>query len=202
MEPILDNQIPSKTPFYKKFSIKAVILTVVFAVLIIEGIIVFRSYTETAPPPPPKVEAIEKGQIILLASKDQLRLGEGVRVTIKVSAGGHATQGTDVILKFDPEYLEIIPSSIYKGGVYPEYPLASADNKNGLVKISGISSSKTKTFKGVGIFAFLDFKSKKAGNTKISVLFEKDKTNESNIIEAGTSVDILEKVNSLTLNIY
>lgn len=193
MEPVQDN---------KKVSVKAVILIAVFAVLIIEGVILFRSYRQSPSPPPPKVEAVESGEILLLASKEQLRTGEGIRVTIRVSAGGHATQGADVILKFDPQYLGVSSSSIYKGGVYPEYPLASVDNKNGLVKISGISSSKTKTFKGVGIFAFLDFKSKKVGDTKISVLFEKGKTDDSNILEAGTSVDILEKVNDVNLNIY
>lgn len=197
-----DQQIHVRKPFYRRFfTFKILILTLVLLGAI-EGFYLFKSYSASTIPPPPQVEGIKGGEIVLLSSKDTLKINEGVRVTIKISTGGRPTRGSDVILKFDPDYLEGATSSIYKSRVYPEFPQVSLDNKSGILKISAVSPESNVTFNGVGTLAFLDFKAKKAGKTTISIDFEKNKTGDSNIIEAGSSNDILEKVNELNLNIY
>jgi hypothetical protein len=195
MEPI------EETNKFKKIFPLKVILLLLLIVLAIEGYFIVKSFKEPLVPPPPNVESITGGEILLVSSKEQLKIGENTRVAMKVSTGGHATQGTDIILRFDPKYMEASTSSIYKGGIYPDYPVISLDNTAGIVKISGLSPTTKKTFKGVGIFAFLDFKAKALGKTKISLDFEKNSTSDSNIIEANSAKDILEKVNTLNLTI-
>ncbi len=187
--------------FIKRFFSFKILLLIVLVVGAIEGYFLIKSYSASKIPPPPKVEGLKGGEIVLLSSKDNIKINEGMRVTIKISTGGHPTRGSDVILKFDPKHLEGIQTSLHKSKMYPEYPQFSLDNKNGLVKISGISPVANKTFKGVGILAFLDFKAKQSGNTQVSIEFVKNRTDDSNIIEAGTSNDILEKVNQLNINI-
>lgn len=195
MDPIQDQK-----PFFKRLFSFKILLLIVLVVGLIEGYFLMKSFTLPFSPPP-IVEAIKGGEINLIPSKDKLKVNEGTRVVIKISTGGRATQGTDVILKFDPKFLKVNASSLHKGEIYPDFPVFSINNKEGIIKISAISPSKNKTFKGVGILAFLDFIAKQSGNTKITVEFEKNKTDDSNIIEAGTSNDILEKVNQIDLSI-
>lgn len=196
-----EQTLSEQKPFFKRiFSFKILLLIVIVAG-VIEGFYLFKSYSASFIPPPPEVEGIKGGEIGLLSSKDTLKVNEGVRVTIKISTGGHPTRGTDVILKFDPNYLVASTSSIYKSRIYPQYPQVNLDNKSGTLRISAVSPETNKTFNGVGTLAFLDFKAKQVGKTKIYVDFEKNNTSDSNIIEAGSSNDILEKVNQLNFNI-
>lgn len=199
MEP--EQQIKDKIPSVRKLFSFKILLLIVVIVGAVEGYFLLKGQSRSVLPPPPQIEGIKGGEIILLSSKDTLKVNEGVRVSIKISTGGHPTRGTDVILKFDPNYLEAATSSIYKSRIYPEFPQVSLDNKSGTLRISAVSPDANKTFNGVGTLAFLDFKAKQVGKTTISIEFERDETGDSNIIEAGTSNDILEKVNQLNINI-
>lgn len=137
-----------------------------------------------------------KGRISLESVKINYLIGETVTVNVSVDSGGRSLEGTDVIVHFDPKVLEATSGGLVKGKIFDEYPLLSLDNKKGLISISGIGS-----FKGRGQFASVDFKAKTAGSTSVVIDYQKGSTADSNLVEAGTSKDILESVENLNLDI-
>ncbi len=148
------------------------------------------------------LEPVSGGKIVLIADKKNLPVGDTVKVTIKISTGGHTTDGMDVVLNYDPNLLETAGSSAFsEGEVYDEYPIVSDDAKVGIIEISGIAYPDKNGFNGTGTFGVLSFKTKKSGNATIAVNFEKGLTTDSNIIETKTTDDILTKVYNLDLQI-
>ena len=140
--------------------------------------------------------------ILLQAPKTQLKIGEQITVGINISSK-KATDGTDIILIYDPKILTVVPINgvpVALGTIYNDYPVNSVDEKTGRITISGITS----TSGGVipqGLFGQVTFRAKATGSTKIAVDFAKGKTTESNVIETKTAIDILDEVRNLDLNI-
>ncbi|MBI2601144.1 hypothetical protein HYW42_04265 [Candidatus Daviesbacteria bacterium] len=155
--------------------------------------------------PPPSLQPsqpISGGKIALVSSAKEYKLGDEVTVSVKVSTSGNPTYGVDLVVIYDPKVLEATSSSFFeKGTIYSEYPLASLDTQNGVIKVSGIASGNQKGFNGSGTLASLKFKAKSAGNTTLKVDYKKDATNESNIIESTEAKDILDKTYDLKLTV-
>lgn len=133
-------------------------------------------------------------------------VGDTVSVTVKVDTAGFPTLGTDVVIKYDPNVLELgSEASLVSGNAYPEYPSKNFDQKNGIIAISGISALSGKEFSGLADFVTINFKAKAAGTTNINFDFTPGGTADSNIIKLGVendpSVDILSKVSNLSVTI-
>lgn len=142
---------------------------------------------------------VSGGQIILESEKNTYKVAETVAVDVTLSTGGFKTDGTDVILKYDPAFLEPIRGDIFeKGDIYGDFPGIRSDSVKGLVYASGISTSED-GFEGDGIFGTFKFKPKKIGSTSIELLFTKDSTTDSNIIESKSAKDILNSSSSLEI---
>ncbi|MBI4038164.1 hypothetical protein HY387_00720 [Candidatus Daviesbacteria bacterium] len=185
-----------------KFMTPKLIFLILGVVLIIEIFMAIQTFRQPPPPAPAKIAPLSGGKIVLISPRKEYQVGEVVPVSVRVVTGGHSTSGTDVIVKFDPQKLEATGSAnLTKGFIYPEYPLVSVDGKIGQVGISGIISVGKSSFNGIGILATVNFKAKTAGNTKVSVEFKKGATDDSNIVEVGTSKDILEEVFDLELTV-
>lgn len=136
-------------------------------------------------------------------------LNKGCDVTLKIDLDtqGVQTDGTDVIVIYNPAQLSITTASITNGSIYPEYPGNSVDAASGKVSISGISSVSA-PFSGAGTFATLKFKvaSTLAANTPINVSFDfdannKTKTTDTNVVERGTIADVLSTVTNGTYTV-
>lgn len=149
-----------------------------------------------------KFPEVGGGRITLLAPQKDYKLNENIKVTIGLSTGDSVTDGADVVIKYDPKVLEATAGAFEKGTIYPEYPNIQIDPKEGMIQLSGISSTKIgSTFGGVGVFGRLSFKAKSAGAATLSVEFAPGATNDSNIIESKSGKDVLESVSNLNLNI-
>lgn len=192
---------PSFGTFLKE---KKVIIGVLVAVLILVGVFFISKQVFFASQTPS--QSATEGELTLTASQKEFSVGDIVAVTVNISTGGYPTLGTDVIVKYDPNLLEIdSASSILDGDAYPEYPSKNFDQKTGLVSISGISALNGNEFNGVSTFATINFKAKGAGTANISLDFTPGGTADSNIIKLGageeTSIDILSNVSNLSINI-
>lgn len=148
-----------------------------------------------------KFPKIEGGQITLIAPEKDYKLGDSIEVTVGVSTGESVTDGTDVVIKYDPKVLEASSGAFEKGTIYSEYPNIKVDSQDGLIQLSGISSTAGQGFQGVGVFGRLNFKTKAQGSTTLSVDFVKNATHESNIVENQSGKDVLVGVSNLNLNI-
>lgn len=160
-----------------------------------------RSQTVVNPPISPK---LSETVISLKTPNKNLKVGEEVSVTINISSTKF-TDGTDIILFYDPNLLSIVTSSggnlpAHVGGMYSDYPINKVDEKNGRIAISGISAIDG----GVaaqGAFGFVTFKAKAAGKARLVLDFTPKSTVDSNVIEARTSKDILNRVENLEFEI-
>lgn len=167
--------------------------------------LIFAIKTLTAPTPPspaaPSKSQPASVNLSLEAVGQDFKVGEIVTVNVRVNTGGHPTDGIDLVLNFDPKILEASTASLIKTTIYPDYPQMRVDSKVGLVQISGISGVEGGTFKGEGVLATINFKAKAAGKTTLTIDYTKGQTNDSNVVESATGLDILEGVNNLNLTI-
>lgn len=136
------------------------------------------------------------GTLALSPATGTFNRGCNFTLEIKVNTGGVQSDGTDVILFYDPTRFQAI--KINNGTAYSEYPTADIDSQNGRINISGISL--TTAFSGVGTFATIDFKVADDAPTGVSQIKfdfdpnDKTKTTDSNIVEKGAVVDVLNSV--------
>lgn len=120
-------------------------------------------------------------------------------VNIDLDTQGGQTDGTDVILIYDPTKLSVKTSDITNGKIYQDYPGNSVDAQSGKLSISGISSV-SEPFSGKGVFATVQFhvlENAPSGATLIRFDFDpndKTKTTDTNVVERGTIADLLSQV--------
>lgn len=175
-----------------------VVIVVIIAVL---GLVALRSPSpktgSTALREPLKISS--KPRIILVADKKEYKVGDGVILLIGFGTGGKKTVGADVLLHFDTKMLEATSSTLFQGSLYSEYPLLSADQKSGVIRVSGISSAGS-NFTGEGVLATAILKATKAGKTKVTVDFTPGSTTDSNIV-GDSSADLLEEIGNLEVEI-
>lgn len=118
-------------------------------------------------------------------------------INVNLDTGGAQTDGTDAILFYDASRLTA--TSINNGTIYPDYPGNNIDATNGKITISGLASVSS-AFSGKGTLATINFtvnNTAAAGSTQITFDFDpnnKSKTTDSNVVERGTVVDVLNSV--------
>lgn len=193
----------------QKLPVKKIVFLVLIIAIVIE--VVWALWTILKPTPsaittPPAVtqESVSKETMItLLSSNAQPKVGEKIVVSLDITAD-KLTDGADLIINYDPKLLSVDLSSskfpVLPGTIYSDYPVNEVDDKLGVIKVSGISSKKG----GVnpsGIFGTIVFSTKIAGQTKLSFDFTPGSTSDTNIVEAGSGSDVLQKVNNLQINI-
>ena len=185
----------------KKKSLVKWFLPFLGLVILIEVVIGIRTLS-TPIPAIGKISPLNGGQMSLIPSKDSYKVGDTVPVAIRISTGGRATVGTDLLLKFDPSFLEAqSQTNFLRGQIYKDYPIISIDNKSGTVKVSGVDSPGESGFAGIGILGEMIFTAKKEGKTTLQIQSKPGATNLSNIIENGTAKNILSQVYNLDVNI-
>ncbi len=178
-----------------------IIMVVLLIALMYELMIGIQTLTRPALKNADATTSVGVGKIVLDAVKTTYKVGDSVPVVVRIVTSGRATDSTDLILKYDPQALEATSSGITQGSLYQDYVIKDVDQKSGLVRISAITPPNTEGFVGTGEFATIDFKAKKDGNTSISVDFAKGSTTDSNIVETGIAIDILDEVYNLNLTI-
>lgn len=149
----------------------------------------------------PRVNPQTEAVLSVLPDKGIYKSGDQVVVDVKLFTGGQTTDSTDLVIKYDPEFLEPSQSFATPGQLYSEYPAVQIDKQAGLIGISGITLPGSNSFSGVGSFAKLVFKALKEGQTNVSADFRKAATDDSNVVLSGSSKDILGSVSDAELTI-
>jgi len=127
--------------------------------------------------------------LFLDPSAAEFPTGKEFQVAIVLSTGQKSAIGADVILKYDPEKLEVL--EITPGQIFELYPELEIQEEK--VLISAISQ-EGKLFSGQGILAQLVLKGKVPGETKLKFEFEPGQTTDSNVAIENTQPDGLEEV--------
>lgn len=180
------------------------IIAIAVVVLVIELAWAYSTlYKSSASiPQTQKVITDQPTKITLSSPINTLKVGDQVTVTINLSST-RLTDGTDVIINFDPKVLTVVQTGsvpVTVGSVYTQYPNNKLDATKGIITASGISSEKNGSLAS-GVFGTIVFRAKSVGSTNITLVYSPDKTDESNIIETATGKDILGSVENLQFNI-
>lgn len=180
-------------------SVKAIYIVLIL-VIAVELIIGVRALL-TPPPQINKLQPVSDGQVVLTSDKSSVRIGDEVVVKIKLYTGGHATVGTDLVLKYDPSFLEASNNFFEDGVAYPDYPGVTSDQKSGELLISGVIAADKKGFNGFEEFGTVKLRALKNGKTQIKIDASSGSTTDSNIIEIASAKDILAGISSLDVYI-
>lgn len=135
----------------------------------------------------------------LIPSTGTFNRGCNFSLAADVDTTGTQTDGTDAIILYDPARFTV--TSITNGSIYEDYPGNNDDPAAGKITISGLASV-SQPFTGKGTLATLNFTVKAnapAGATIVKFEFDpndKGKTTDSNVVERGTVVDVLNSVNN------
>lgn len=191
-----------KGPFPKNLT--KLIFGILGVVILVELIIGFRTITASKIQSGsiPQIQSMTDPQIVIKPLQTNVKVGQTVEVEALVVTGGKSTDSTDLILKFDPNFLEASASTAIKTGqIYQDYPVSVIDPKLGEIAVSGVTPPKGKPFVGIGTLATFTFKTLKVGKTSLTVDFQKGDTADSNVVLSGTSKDILDQVYNADISI-
>src|SRR3989344_7329665 len=190
--------------WFKKNIVKIIVVVLVLAVigeLVFGGISLFSPSTaRNINITPPKINNLSDGVLSLIPDKTSYKKGDRVAIDVKLFSGGYTTDSTDLVIKYDPRFLEPDAEEFaVKGQIYSEYPALQVEKTVGLIGISGITLPSSDGFSGVGTFAKLNFRALQDGQTQVVVDFESGKTADSNIVLSGSSKDILGSVSNASI---
>lgn len=151
----------------------------------------------------PQVNELRGAQLSLMPEKSAYKQGENVVIDVKLYTGGQSTQSTDVVVKYDPQFLQpVVDGVVTPGQIYSEYPPIQVEEKQGLIGMSGITADASgQGFSGVGSFAKLNFVALKDGQTEVLIEYQPDQTSDSNVLLFNSMTDVLSSVDSTTLTI-
>lgn len=168
--------------------------------LIILAEVIWAGWVLSKPAAAPGVATQTSTTISLAADKQTVKVGEKVTVDIVISSKKQ-TDGTDIVLSFDSNLLSVATSSagpVKVSSLYSEYPFNSVEGKN--ISVSGISSYQQGIIPN-GLFGTAAFIAKKPGLARLNLLYTKDSTKDTIVVEAGTGKNILDNVENLSIQI-
>ncbi|OGG16865.1 hypothetical protein A3D78_00335 [Candidatus Gottesmanbacteria bacterium RIFCSPHIGHO2_02_FULL_39_14] len=190
-----------------KSEITKILIVVVVLIILLTGIFIIR---RKVGPVSPKNVAQEVGQdektvkeetnvIFTEKYKESIKVGDEITIGLKFKAPGKNVFGSDIILLYDPEYLEVGEEGIGRSDFFANMPRTTNDNKNGIIKVTAFDGrDEILEDQAYDLFS-VDFKLLKKGTTNISFNFEKGKTNTSTLVERNSSQNILEGMSGQTL---
>lgn len=127
------------------------------------------------------------------------KVGQAIPLKILIETAQREVLGADCLVEFNPDQAEI--KDIKGGDFFNMYP--SLDVTDGLLWLAGFSldnETKKETQNEITVGSF-NLIPKKSGELKLRFRFQPFATNDSNILEAQTNLDILGKIEDLTINV-
>lgn len=110
---------------------------------------------------------------------------------------GKEVSGIDVYLNYEPSKLEAQSIGV-SSGIFNDYPVKTIDSTTGQIAISGAASSFTPVTTE-GTIATITFKAlATSGSTTLDFDYTPGSTTDSNIVESGTSTELLTQPPTVT----
>ncbi len=136
--------------------------------------------------------------------------GQVISINILEGTAFEDTNAADVVLYYDPDYLEVVDAipgtpgvQVQPGSIYEVYPGNVVDSGDGVIRITGFSIVGTfNSGDGSGVFATVNFRAKQTtAATSLNFQFTPGSTTDSNILLQSTNEDILASAGSATFAI-
>lgn len=137
----------------------------------------------------PHVWAINQAFFSLSPPDVLPRVGQTFNIDVTLNTDEANIKSADAVLGFDPAKLSVV--TLTPGAVFDSYPTKNFDAL-GNIKLSGLMTSTTASFSGIGKFGTITFKGMSSGTTTISFSCIPGAINESNITQILTNTDIVD----------
>ncbi len=137
-------------------------------------------------------------QITLESASSSFSTGSNFTIQIRVNSKGEQVKSYTAVVSYDPQKLEVIDKNTATSGIQIDYTGSftvtenAANNSQGSVRLRAESGTASSLNQLVGA---VTFRAKTTGQTTISV-----SQTASSIVDAA-SVNLLDNVNSLTINV-
>lgn len=131
------------------------------------------------------------GTLSLNPSSLSVAINTPFTVKIDIDTKGENTTATDVLLTFDPSYLEIQSVEFTQPLLYPTNTKV-LDNTGGKIRLTATHEDAVNSYTGSGSLATLTFNPKTIGNANVVFTCVTGKTNDTNMFKKGTSTDVAE----------
>lgn len=136
--------------------------------------------------------------MFLEPSAVKAKVGEAFPLNVYLSTGGQEIDAADVVVKYDPEKLELVDNTVKPGLVLENYTDLAVDSRKGFATIKASGGS----YKGVrGKLAEVSFRSKTAGETSVELYFQSGGLQECAIWSKASKSDILKATNPAKIEI-
>ena len=140
------------------------------------------------------------GMYIIDPVNSKISIGEEKSFSVNFFTKGRKLDGADVILKFDPVYLEA-SQTLQVGDFFSSFPRQEIDNTMGTIKVSGFSWNNEANVKEPITLFSVNIKGKKKGKSILQFDFQRGVTRYSTLVEKGTSKNILGSVGISTVTV-
>jgi hypothetical protein len=138
----------------------------------------------------------DKAQLWLLPTKVELRQGEETTVRVFLVTRINESGGVDLVLKYNPNLLEIVDNTVKPGMIFDYYRDRLVDNRRGIIRLSSSGN-----FKGEGTFATFSVKGKAVGSGKIEFVSTKDSVNATVVWDSQEKENILGATYNLSFEV-
>lgn len=148
------------------------------------------------------------GKARLLLESRQVSVGQEFTMDLKLDTAGDETVGTDLVLTFDNQLLEVLDSDpaqpgtqLTAGPLFDITPANSANQADGVIVYSGSQQPTNPSVEGINsTVATVRFRAKAAGQAQVRYVFTAGALNDSNVVEAEGS-DLLAGVQNAVVTV-
>lgn len=148
----------------------------------------------------PKSKPSFPGKLSLASQTTTARVGENVEVVVYFEASGKTLDGSDIILRFDPQILSALGFS--EGTYFKLVPRKDIDNTQGAVKVTALDSSGSLPLTGQKtVLGTVSFQAQAPGTTAISFDYTPGTSAKTTLIEQGTSQNILGEASGINITV-
>lgn len=139
----------------------------------------------------------DKPQIWLLPSKVELNQKQSTEIKVFLNTNNQEVGGVDLVLKYNPQLIEIENNTIKPGVIFDYYRDRLVDNKKGIIRLSSLGK-----FKGQGTFATFKIKGKSPGEGKVEIVTPKVSLDSTVVWDLEKKENLLGTTQSLSVLVY
>ena len=170
------------------------VFTGIMIVGIIAGIIVTTQQTPRGLPKNSLVTPQDSEKVVmeLRVPETRIDVGDEFHTDVMLSAGQHEIDGIDIVVTYDPTYIEFNEGSVKPTGSLPQVIKGDSHYQEGVIRFSLLPEPGERPRVVSQNLAQLSFKAVSAGTTRISLDQNRGDSADTNVASAGR--DILMEV--------
>ena len=139
----------------------------------------------------------DQAQMWLWPAQVELRQDEVQNIEVILKTNQRQSGGVDLVLRYDPQMVEIVANTIQPGVVFDYYRDRLVDNRRGLIRLSAKGS-----FQGQGSFANFEIRGLQSGQTQIEIVNSAQILDSTVVWDQNEAANILGRSDNTTVTVF